>query len=422
MEKLRSHRATVDGLSRGLDSLPVEIVGEIFAAAAHDDYGIETTLSISATDRKWRAIALATPALWARVMFDEETNYSLDLLAIFLERSMAAPLTIKFDAPENKTRIALPILLNHAHRWLSFEAETDDLTLLLDIFIQTLPHPATLPMLESFIILHSSEDPSVRYLPPIHFPAILDLHIPDSHRNIDFNFLGSQLKDIFFTPMSLAGLGSCVNLRNLRCNIQADMVMEQNLRLSFPRLEELELYFDQSGWPLVSRLFQAMVSCTPRRLEMGIRCYDSDTRARTSLNPPATLLSRVEHLTVRVTGDVVCSPINRSNVEQILEKCYALEEIDFSNMPEMRLLLRRMTKTFPPKVASLSIRNGGALAAELRNLLVHRRKEGKEPLEALHLVQCGKRTEQTLARFEELVEYVSWDEEDIDDEDDEYEK
>lgn len=83
--------------------------------------------------RSWRAVALSTPRLWARLHFkasclDSRTPEELAKLSLFLERSRAAPLTytIDFGNPDvyyrpvrnvDSLRRILKLLIRHAGHW-----------------------------------------------------------------------------------------------------------------------------------------------------------------------------------------------------------------------------------------------------------------------------------------------------------------
>ncbi|KAJ7642081.1 hypothetical protein FB45DRAFT_901762 [Roridomyces roridus] len=134
-----------------IDRLPNEILGTVFALASldtndlHDDDNDPSTTpptTLSHTSRRWRLLALATPALWTRLVLTFPTSDGqLTQALTWLARSKYAPLDIlldlrdptwDWDNPEEAHEFTsedmesvLRILLPCAKRWRRMELLTD---------------------------------------------------------------------------------------------------------------------------------------------------------------------------------------------------------------------------------------------------------------------------------------------------------
>lgn len=94
------------------------------------------TLAIGAVCTKWRSLVLGSPELWSRLRL--ETLHQAEAvpcvdsgfiatLQLFLDRSADAPLTISMETERfGDLDSALSLLLNHTHRWKSFDYTGDN--------------------------------------------------------------------------------------------------------------------------------------------------------------------------------------------------------------------------------------------------------------------------------------------------------
>ena len=413
IKDLRAHRKGI-ACGRGMNSLSPETIGEIFVFAAGDS--LWTALKILHTSSKWRRIALSTPALWSRVTFGYGYR-SPKLLAMCLGLSKVVPLRIRYTpGTTERFSASFPLLIAHAHRWRTFEAEMPAGSTAMETLFERLPAPATLPVLEELSLRYTDRPIQSRPLPPFCLPALRKLNFYATQSSVNFRLVGPNLKDLGFHPTSLAGMDSCMNLRIFRCHIRGDLIIESNLRLVFPCLEEVFLRFFQVAWPVVSRLLQAMAACSPTEFRIDIDPQrEDDSFHGPALDPPKTFLSKVKKL-------VICtytarSPVNYGNTQQILERCPELIHLNVG-MDLLGQLLGRMARTFPRNVTKFDLSNladGRKLARGLIKLLEHRLEEGVPRPKYVRLADCSSPSKNQTARLKELVEDLHLCTEDYDD-------
>jgi hypothetical protein len=81
-----------------IESLPLEILAEIFEAGVSISQGQHGTLpfqhAISGVNRRWRAVAVSTPCLWSTILFHCDTRPNFDHLNLWIERSAPCALDI----------------------------------------------------------------------------------------------------------------------------------------------------------------------------------------------------------------------------------------------------------------------------------------------------------------------------------------
>ncbi|KII86143.1 hypothetical protein PLICRDRAFT_279290 [Plicaturopsis crispa FD-325 SS-3] len=117
--EISHHRRT------NISHLPNEMLINIFSEGPPEVLKgtLPFSITISHVSRYWRALALNTPSLWARIHTHPgyASAYPLPILTLFLARSRSHPLDI-LSGPYDDVRF-MTALLPHAARWRSFIAQ-----------------------------------------------------------------------------------------------------------------------------------------------------------------------------------------------------------------------------------------------------------------------------------------------------------
>ena len=407
MENPRSHRtALVHG--RGTSALPVEFLTHVFAFASYEDHA--TLSAISHTNRDWRRIATSTPSLWVYIDFDGSTNYSLDILKMYLDRSKRAMLSIQYYPSTIEVyRASFPILLEHVDRWRQFRSETNYVEELVKDIVERLPDPPTLPNLWALLLTGHRNSKTLPF-PPIRLPVIRRLALGYPYSSVSSCSVPPGLTSINMLPTSLSDFVSSTTLYEITWTISKHLVVQDGLRLDLPRLEKLTLAFSQMKWAVISKVFGAMAHCRPFSLKiifLAIQRYRQPLNP--ALNPSARLLSRVENLNIEATPPQSLDALSLSNVGQILARTPMLENLVFSRISNARTLLSRITvDNVPlPDLSRLEVVGADKLDVQLVAFLIRRKEQGIKTLEYLKLSGCGRRSEK-LEEIKELVQALEW--------------
>ena len=204
------------------------------------------------------------------------------------------------------------------------------------------------------------------------------------------------------TPSSLIDFTPCVNLRSIQWSISTDLVVEQNLSLHLPSLEDLRLSFDPVAWPKVAEVLRAMTSCRPQRLKlcMGPRSSNIDAHGP-ALENLDQFLSRVHTLEVESwdvnndedddrddddeDDDDDTSSDTLADVERLLLQSPMLSNLSIIGIPKLPELLPRLPKTLWLNIRRLTLKDVGEVFGELESLLTYRRDQGVEPMEFVEM-------------------------------------
>lgn len=119
-----------------LTRVPPEILSEVFLISIEDRLPVygerDCPLYLTKVCRLWRAIAISTPLLWARLQFSidcedkDQTSRKLHAFSLYLQRSQEAPLTYTLELILSPSSINqdvdlfrpfIELLLQHAHHW-----------------------------------------------------------------------------------------------------------------------------------------------------------------------------------------------------------------------------------------------------------------------------------------------------------------
>ncbi|KAJ7789903.1 hypothetical protein B0H13DRAFT_1747319 [Mycena leptocephala] len=163
-------RARLDSYKYPILTLPNEIVSEIFIhflpvyPLCPPLSGIYSPTVLTHICRKWREIALATPALWRAIavdliLYDRVSEAQVDVVESWLRRSGCCPLSIRMDDQiyRNGIRVdkILKTILARRSRWEHIKL-VFDLSYLLDL-------GGSMPLLRELEIqIHDDDVPSVR--------------------------------------------------------------------------------------------------------------------------------------------------------------------------------------------------------------------------------------------------------------------
>ncbi|KAF7366354.1 F-box domain-containing protein [Mycena sanguinolenta] len=160
--KLRAEQAAaqerLDSYKYPVLTLPNEIVSEIFihflATYSRFHSPIRRSILTPLTEicRKWREIALATPALWSGIAFcDSDIPTSLrhrtscsSPISEWLRRSSSHPLSIliidQYSSPSDMSRATIATLVQHRARWEHAKLHLRDSVRLIDVPLPRLRH------------------------------------------------------------------------------------------------------------------------------------------------------------------------------------------------------------------------------------------------------------------------------------------
>ena len=112
-----------------IESLPIEILAEIFEAAVSTSKAMHVILpfqcAISGVNRRWRAIAVSTPRLWSTILFHCDTRSvgpNVDRLYLWIDRSAPCALDITIVVPSHimygsNMALVMDYIILHADRW-----------------------------------------------------------------------------------------------------------------------------------------------------------------------------------------------------------------------------------------------------------------------------------------------------------------
>ncbi|EPQ52023.1 hypothetical protein GLOTRDRAFT_47586 [Gloeophyllum trabeum ATCC 11539] len=133
LASLRIRRKEILASQALIDRVPPEVLARVFELGVHHHHHLLYTLSL--VSRKWRRLALDTPALWSYVKLDYHWGYSRSAqfqakMRLYLQRSAAAKLLVDLDcryldvAPE--LRAIMAELAPHLARCFSFRVSVPD--------------------------------------------------------------------------------------------------------------------------------------------------------------------------------------------------------------------------------------------------------------------------------------------------------
>ncbi|KAJ7171023.1 hypothetical protein C8R46DRAFT_1087516 [Mycena filopes] len=103
-------------------TLPTEIVSEIFLhflpvyPACPPFYGTLSPTNLTRICRTWRAVALATPALWRAIQFDDSVN-SAQQIDVWLSMARSCPIAVQANASEGRLEETMAVIAPHRLRW-----------------------------------------------------------------------------------------------------------------------------------------------------------------------------------------------------------------------------------------------------------------------------------------------------------------
>jgi hypothetical protein len=148
----------------GIDILPDELLGYIWAIVDDDRSGPETSHILAAVCHRWRRLALVTGQLWAKLFIAQEHGPLSSELKMRLERTKGAPLTIRFvrTSPEVLSELGTR-MEQWRNVWIGVESYEQVLTFLSELAIREpekipMPHviEATLDLTFTWMDMHPS--------------------------------------------------------------------------------------------------------------------------------------------------------------------------------------------------------------------------------------------------------------------------
>ncbi|KAJ7171013.1 hypothetical protein C8R46DRAFT_1190514 [Mycena filopes] len=180
LASIRAEKALVqerlDAYKYPVLTLPNEITSEIFLQfppvypACPPLYGTLSPTNLTLICRKWRAVALAIPALWRAIQFDESVNPTQQI-DNWLSMARSCPIAVQANVSEGRLEEAMAVIAPHRLRWeyLKFHCFILSRQPLLEL-------ESPMPLLRHLDLASSTYDPTYGSSDPIVLGAAPLLH------------------------------------------------------------------------------------------------------------------------------------------------------------------------------------------------------------------------------------------------------
>ena len=289
-------------------SLPTEIVGYIFDLVRHlvepplnfpqvypySTKPIISALKLANVDRRWRDIALSTPALWSQVAIGPRT--SPDLLTLLFGRSKTYLLEIMIDAGNGilpSTLMAMCVGVASRCRLLAIQFSDPDI-------FSSLFNQLASPSLEAISIqtfgmvavslyykLSAQKAPSLN---SIYTGGGIDIETIDCAR-VTTLYLACSGEELFQI------IAACPNLQLASFYVEGGALADTCPLVLAPHLEELHLQFGEDGtWVMLTKTIQHISAPVLELLNISPSSQSRDFQpadfiSTISTNPPLGLFS-----------------------------------------------------------------------------------------------------------------------------------